>query len=154
MPPPSATAEAVTPDLVFDASCATSPIARLPVSAVHDLLTVTHAADRIARYRDEMAGGARFPPISVIRLFGRYLVADGHKRLAAFRALGAGEDEILVEVWPLSRWLADQQRQAVANARKNGRILALSVTHPREAGRLAATTVLHWRRVLVSLLLR
>ena len=142
----------MTPDLVFDVSRATSPTRRLPLSAVHDLLTVTHAAARIARYRDEMAGGARFPPIAVIRLFGRYLVADGHKRLAAFRALGA--DEIVVQVWPLTRWLADQRRQAADNARKNGRILALSVSRPREAARLAATTFLHWRRVVLSLLLR
>ena len=140
----------MTPDLVFDVSRATAPIARLPLPAVHDLLTVTHAADRIARYRDAMARGDRFPPISVIRLFGRYLVADGHKRLAAFRSLGA--DAIVVEVWPFATWLTDQRRQAAANARKNGRILALSVTRPREAIRLASTTVLHWRRVAVSLL--
>jgi hypothetical protein len=144
--------EALTPELVFDASRATSPTARLPLSAVHDPLTVTHAADRIAGYREQMLAGARFPPIAVIRLCGRHLVADGHKRLAAFRTLGL--QEIIVEVWPWSRWLADQHRQAVANARKNRRILALCVTRPRDAARLAATTLLHWRRVVVSLLLR
>jgi hypothetical protein len=123
------------------------------LSAVHDPLTVTHAADRIACYREQMLAGARFPPIAVIRLFGRHFVADGHKRLAAFRTLPSAQ-EIVVEVWPPSRWFADQYRQAVANARKNRRILALSVTRPQEAGRLAATTLLHWRRVVVSLLLR
>lgn len=136
-------------DSVFDVTRAASPVARLPLLAVHDPLVVTHAADRIARYRDQMLRGDRFPPISVIRVFGRHLVADGHKRLAAFRTLGA--DDILVEVWPLSRWVADQCAQAAANARKNRRILALSVTSPREAARLAATTLEHWTRVARSL---
>jgi hypothetical protein len=96
-----------------------------------------------------MQAGAKFPPVSVVRLAGRLVVADGHKRLAAARRCGART--VLVEVWPWRTWAADQRRQAAGNLRKNGRILRYAVTDPREALRLARTTTDHWWRVARSL---
>ena len=75
-----------------------------------------------------MRAGDLFPPVSVIRLLGRWLVADGHKRYVAWAGLGG--KEIVVEVWPLRRWLADQAGQAARNARKNGRIVGPSLRRP------------------------
>jgi hypothetical protein len=136
----------------FDPARAEFPTRVLPCTEVVDLIPLSHAPERIALYRGCMEQGDRFPPISVIRLFGRYLVADGHKRFAAYRQLG--EPEILVEVWTLGRWLQDQWRQAVRNGRKNRRIITTSVTSPLEAWRLLQTTLLHWRRVAMSLAAR
>ncbi len=100
-----------------------------------------------------MRDGARFPPIAVVRWGRRYLVADGHKRLEAYRGLAPAERgaALVVEVWTWRRWLRDQLRQAGDNARKNGRIVRLSLTDPKEARREIATTVAHWRRVGRSL---
>ena len=114
-----------------------------------DPLTELHAPETVQRYRDAMRRGDRFPPIGVLAVARRYLVADGHKRLAAYR--GLGEATIRVEVWPLGRWLGDQWRQATANARKNRRILRLARTDPVAAARLFGTTLAHWRRVALSL---
>jgi hypothetical protein len=139
-------------EAAFDPGRAEYPTRSLPVSDVVDLLPLSHAPERIAQYRERMAAGDRFPPIAVIRLFGRYVIADGHKRYSAYRSLGAAA--IVVEVWPLTRWLKDQWQQAVGNARKNGRILRTGVSDPRRAGRLLLTTLLHWRRVATSLMLR
>jgi hypothetical protein len=141
----------MSPDSVFEVVLAKYPVVRLPLSAVDDPLVVTHAAARIALYREAMGRGDRFPPISVIRVFGRHLVADGHKRLAAYSTLSTRGDEIVVEVWPLSRWLQDQVDQAAAHWRKNRRMFALSLRRPRDAARLASTTVGHWQRVAMSL---
>ena len=135
--------------MAFDPALADFDVATLPLDRVIDPLEVTHAPERIARYRDRMVAGERFPPITVVRLLGRYLVADGHKRLAAYRTLGP--TDILVQVWPLKRWARDQWEQAVANARKNRTIIALSVRDPRSASRLLLTTLLHWKRVATSL---
>ncbi len=137
---------------VFDRSLAEWPTRVLACADVVDLLPLSHAPERIDRYRQEMADGQRFPPISVIRMSGRYLVADGHKRLSAYRQLG--HDHIVVEVWPLRRWLRDQGRQVRENARKNLRIAATSVSDPVEAWRLLLTTLRHWRRVAASLAAR
>ena len=136
----------------FDAARAEFPTRVLPCADVVDLIALSHAPERITLYRDRMEQGDRFPPISVIRLFGHYLVADGHKRFAAYQQLS--EPEILVEVWTLGRWLQDQWRQAVRNGRKNLRIVTTSVTSPVEAWRLLQTTLLHWRRVARSLAAR
>lgn len=136
----------------FDPARAEFPTRVLPCAHVVDLIALSHAPERIALYRHRMQQGDRFPPISVIRLFGRYLVADGHKRFAAYRQLG--EPDILVEVWTPGRWLQDQWRQAVRNGRKNLRIVTTSVTSPVEAWRLLQTTLLHWRRVAMSLAAR
>jgi glycosyltransferase involved in cell wall biosynthesis len=137
------------PTPAFDRRLSEFRTTELPCSAVVDLLPFTHAPDRVALYSDRMRRGDRFPPISVIRVAGRYVVADGHKRFNAHRALGA--DRIIVEVWPLRRWLRDQREQAVRNARKNARILKMSVTDPPGAWRLLYSTLLHWRRVATAL---
>jgi hypothetical protein len=137
---------------LFDPARAEFPTRVLPCREVVDLIPLIHAPDRVQLYRERMEAGDRFPPISVVRLFGRYLVADGHKRLAAYRQIG--EPEILVEVWSYGRWLRDQWQQALRNGRKNRRILTTSVTSPGEAWRLLQTTLLHWRRVAMSLAAR
>lgn len=133
----------------FDPARAAHPTRVLRTDEVVDLLELTHAHDVIREYRERMRAGDLFPPVSVIRLLGRWLVADGHKRYVAWA--GLGEKEIVVEVWPLRRWLADQAGQAARNARKNGRIVTRLVVDPRESGRLALTTAEHWRRVALSL---
>jgi hypothetical protein len=137
------------PLLVFDPELARFSTLVLPCVDVIDLLTVSHAPDRIDEYREQMRGGARFPPISVIRLARRYLVADGHKRFSAYRQLGYAH--IVVEVWPLRRWLLDQWRQARSNAQKNLRIVVTGSSDPSGAWRLFLTTARHWRRVATSL---
>jgi hypothetical protein len=121
----------------------------LPLREVVDLLELTHAPDVVLRYRDRMAAGDLFPPVSVIRLLGSWLVADGHKRYAAWAGLGGME--IVVEVWPLRRWLADQLRQAARASRRNGRIVSRLFVDPRESYLLARATAAHWRRVAVCL---
>lgn len=133
----------------FDPARAAHPTRELPVGEVVDLLERTHAAERICEYRDRMRAGDLFPPVSVVRFFGRWLVADGHKRFAAWRGLGA--ERIVVEVWPFRAWLADQAEQARRNARKNARILSRLFVDPRESARLAGSTAAHWRRVALSL---
>jgi hypothetical protein len=133
----------------FDAGLAGHPTRELPVTEVVDLLELTHAAERIREYRERMRAGDLFPPVSVVRLFGLWLVADGHKRYAAWRGLGA--PRVVVEVWPFRVWLADQAGQAGRNARKNGRIVARLFVDPRESALLARATAGHWRRVALSL---
>jgi hypothetical protein len=133
----------------FDPALAEFSVATLPLERVIDPLAISHAPEHVARYRDAMAAGDRFPPISVIRVFGRYLVADGHKRLAAYRSFGPAD--ILVEVWPIGRWFRDQKRQAATNLRKNRTIVQLAMREPRAAFRLLLSTVLHWKRVAASL---
>jgi hypothetical protein len=133
----------------FDPALAAHPTRELPVGEVVDLLELTHAAETIRAYRERMRAGDLFPPVSVVRLFGRWLVADGHRRWAAFR--GLGPETVVVEVWPFRAWLADQAGQARRNARKNGRIVARLFVDPRESLRLARGTAEHWRRVARSL---
>ncbi len=136
----------------FDPGLAAHPTRELPVAEVVDLLELTHAAGRIREYRERMRAGDLFPPVSVVRLFGRWLVADGHKRYAAWRGLGS--TRVVVEVWPVRTWLADQAGQAGRNARKNGRILSRLFVDPRESALLARATAGHWKRVALSLVRR
>lgn len=136
----------------FDPTCAEGRIRRVRVRDVVDLLVVTHAPERIDQYRAAMLRGERFPPVSVIRVAGRFILADGHKRFNAYRSFG--RSDILVEVWTLRRFLRDQWGQAVANARKNGAILACCRSDPSRAQRLLLTTWLHWKRVAISLFTR
>lgn len=136
----------------FDRTLARFPTRLVRVDHVVDLLSLTHAPERIEIYRDAMRRGSRFPPISVIRLVGRLVVADGHKRLAAARQTGA--HMIDVEIWPWWRFLADQCDQAVRNVHKNRLILQSLFVDPAASRRLAASTVSHWRRVASSIALR
>ena len=140
----------VSPEDCFDAEAAEYPTRIVAIGAVTDLLSVPHAPEVVGRYREAMLAGNRFPPVSVIRLGGRLLLADGHKRLRAYRSLGP--ETILVEVWSLARWLRDQRRQLRENGRKNATILRRSIRDPAGAARLLATTAAHWRRVARSLL--
>jgi ParB-like chromosome segregation protein Spo0J len=119
------------------------------VREVVDLLPLSHAPEVVAAYAEAMERGERFPPVSVVRLLGRFVLADGHKRLAAARSLGVAE--VSVEVWPFTRLLLDQARQVRANAGKNARILRALVSDRAEARRLLAATAGHWRRVAASL---
>ena len=142
--------KSVSPEDCFDAAAAEYPTRVVAIAAVTDLLSVPHAPEVVGRYREAMLAGERFPPVSVIRLGGRLLLADGHKRLRAYRTLGP--ETILVEVWTLARWLRDQRRQLRENARKNATILRRSLRDPAGAARLLGTTAAHWRRVARSLL--
>jgi hypothetical protein len=133
----------------FDARLASGRVRVVAAADVVDLLPVTHAPDRIAEYAEAMRRKERFPPVAVLPVLGRLLLADGHKRLAACRAMGV--EEIPVEVWSLSRWLADQTDQLRRNVEKNRTIARAALDEPRVALHLAGTTVAHWRRVGRSL---
>lgn len=139
----------VAPPAGFDPALATHQTRRLPLADVVDLLELTHAPDVVAGYRERMAAGDLFPPVAVVRMAGRFLLADGHKRLAAYRGLDV--TEIVVEVWPLRRWLRDQAGQASRNAGKNRRILVGLVRGDGTALDLARGTARHWKRVVLSL---
>jgi hypothetical protein len=137
----------------FDTAGAEFPTRVLPLARVVDPLPVSHAPERIEAYRLAMERGERFPPIAVVRWGARFLVADGHKRFTAYRQL-SGRDEIVVEVWPLRRWLRDQLGQLRRKTRQQLGILRRSYTDPqarRDATRLAWDTVGHWRRMALSL---
>jgi ATP-binding cassette, subfamily B, bacterial MsbA len=136
----------------FDPALATSRTLILPIHAVIDLLLPTHAPDRIAEYREAMRRGERFPPIAVVRVAGRYLVADGHKRLSAYRSLPV--TEIVVELWSFRRWLRDQRRQLSDKTRQQWRLLSrapVDAVARRQAVRLFWDTVGHWRRCALSI---
>jgi hypothetical protein len=134
----------------FDPDLAEFPTRTVSIDRVIDLLAPTHAPDRVACYRERMLVGDRFPPVSVLAIAGRYIVADGHKRLTAYKMLG--RRDITIEMWTVRRFLKDQWNQAVANSRKNRLILAHSVTDPRESLRLIRSTALHWKRVATALI--
>jgi hypothetical protein len=136
----------------FDPAQAEYPTRVLPLESVVDLLSVSHAAERIAEYRTAMQRGDRFPPIAVVRVGRRFLVADGHKRLGAWRALT--RDPIVVQVWTLRRLLRDQWQQFTRKTRQQVRLARRSCSDPRarrEARRLALDTLGHWQRVVRSL---
>jgi len=136
----------------FDARLASYPTRVLRLAEVVDPLSVTHAPDVIARYADAMRCGARFPPVSVVCLAGRYFIADGHKRFSACRQLGVAE--LVVEVWPWRRWLRDQSAQLRRSATTQGALLARACVDPvarRAARHQAIVTAGHWRRIATSL---
>ena len=135
----------------FDAKQATGPTCVVPIAAVVDLLEITHAAERIAEYHTAMRCGARFPPVSVVRVGRRFWIADGHKRFTAYRALGASD--IVVEVWGWRRWGGDQWRQFRTQTRRQWAVLRAVPTGPAgraAARRLAGDAARHWRRIVVS----
>jgi len=133
----------------FDAARANGRVRLVRAAEVVDLLPISHAPEQIAAYAEAMRRGDAFPPVSVLPVAGRLLLADGHKRLAACRALGV--EEIPVEVWTFARWLRDQAQQARRNAAKNRKIAARALRDPRAAARLLGTTLSHWKRVALSL---
>ena len=136
----------------FDPALAAFPTCRVPIERVVDPLAVSHAPERIMAYRQAMERGERFPPISVVRLAGRLLIADGHKRFSAYRSLAV--TEIVVEVWTVRRWLSDQWEQFLRKTRQQWTLLWRSaVDHEArtQAVRLFWDTIGHWRRLGLSL---
>jgi hypothetical protein len=136
----------------FDPALAEFPTRVVPVDRVLDLLGVSHAPERIAAYRRAMEGGEVFPPISVIRLGRRFVIADGHKRFSACRQLRV--HEVVVEVWTVRRCLRDQWRQLARKTRQQIGLLRASTRDRyarRALRRLALDTIGHWRRVFRSL---
>lgn len=137
----------------FDPALARGPTRVLAVSDVIDMLEVEHAPEHVERYREAMSRGERFPPVAVVRLAGRYFLADGHKRFAAFRRLG-GHESIVVEIWSIPRWSRDQWGQL---RRKAGLQIDLLRRAVREPAARAETRALlghygaHWRRIGRSL---
>jgi hypothetical protein len=139
-------------DECFDPALATAPTRVVPVQAVIDLLHVTHAPERVGEYRRAMQRGERFPPIAVVPLAGRLVVADGHKRLTAYKGLPVRE--IVVEVWTIRRLLRDQWRQFRTKTAQQWRVLSRGPRDRdarREAVRLVRDTLRHWKRIGVSL---
>jgi len=132
----------------FDPRLARFPTRRVAVAAVLDPLHRGHWPARVAAYRSAMARGECFPPVAVLALGSRYWLADGHKRFQAYR--GLGHPQILVEVWPLRRWLADQWRQFTLKSRQQWRILRrlpFEAAARREGWQLLRDTLRHWWRV-------
>lgn len=129
------------------------PHLSVPIGELIDLLHVTHAPEVIEEYRLAILRGDRFPPLSVIRLAGRYFIADGHKRYSAYRALA--QSHVEVEVWTTRRWLADQLGQLRRKLTHTGAVLWGSLSDGdarRQARRLFWDTVGHWQRIGRSLL--
>ena len=136
----------------FDVADAEFPTRVVRVEEIVDLLAVSHAAERIAAYRDAMAAGARFPPIAVLRFGRRYLIADGHKRFSAYRQLS--EAPLAVQVWTLRHCLRDQWQQLRRKTRQQADVLRGGARDPanrRAAHRLFWDTVGHWQRIVRSL---
>ena len=136
----------------FDPARAEFPTRVLPLAHVVDLLAVAHAPERIEEYRAAMQRGDRFPPIAVVRVGRRFLIADGHKRFSAYKALTS--HPILVEVWTVRRWLGDQRRQLTHKTRQQMTLVRQMRRDPQarqQARRLALDTLGHWQRVVRSL---
>lgn len=119
---------------------------------VVDLLRVTHDPDRIEEYCEAMRRGARFPPISVLPIAGRFVIADGHRRFQAFLTLGA--HDIVVELWPWHAVARDlwQQHRAFMGGTVDAVRGLLSGGQARQRGRRFFRELLdHWRRIARSL---
>ncbi len=129
----------------FDTPRLGTRLRQVPLDAIVDLLPLTHSEDVIERYRARMIAGDLFPPIGVLPLFGRLVIADGHKRYQAARRVTS--QPVTVEVWTYGRLLLDQWRQLRANSRKNARIVTSLFVQPSESLRLARSTFQHWMRV-------
>ena len=136
---------------VFDPALATHPTRVVACDVLVDPLHVTNLPEVVDTYRAAMQRGDRFPPISVVRLFGIWFVADGHKRFTAYRTLGS--PTILVEVWPLRRWAADHVAQARASVRRWSAVLRRRPGAPA-LGRQLRIEFAHLRRILRSALRR
>jgi hypothetical protein len=145
---PTMTQPAIDP---FDPALAGAPTTVVALARIIDPLgRHPHDPFRVEAYRTAMRSGGHFPPIAVVTWGSRYLVADGHKRFAAYVAFG--RPDIRVQVWSWRRWLRDQGRQARDNAGKNFRIVRLCAGDPPAALRLLGTTLSHWQRVGAALI--
>lgn len=134
---------------VFDPALAAYPTRRLRVAQIVDPLHITDAPHLVASYRSAMLAGDVFPPAATVRLFGVWFLADGHKRFTAYRSLGG--QEIVVQVWPVSRWLRDQAEQARATVRRWRAVLAGTDPSGPQARDLLRTEIAHLRRIVASL---
>lgn len=136
---------------VFDPSLAEHPLRTVRVDDVIDLLHVSHWPERVSEYHHAMQAGHRFPPIAIVYLGGRPFLADGHKRFQAYLRLQ--RTDIVVQVWPLQRWLADQYGQL----RRSLSRWSIAVRGLRDPTRrqilvvAAAQSTDHWKRILRSL---
>ena len=139
----------------FDRALAVAHTRALPIDCIVDLLPVSHVPERVEEYRRAMTRGDRFPPISVVRIAGRFVIADGHKRFSAYASLPV--TSIVVEVWSIRRWLRDPGRQLRGKTRQQC-TLAWQSIYDRgaraRATRLFWDTISHWRRIARSLALR
>jgi len=136
----------------FDARQACSPTRVIPVSRVVDLLSITHAPERVETYRKAMLRGDLFPPISVLPLLGWYLVTDGHKRLTAFRPLGGSE--VLVQEWTVWQGIAHLGRQTTKEAHQVWKLvskLGRDPSAPAQLKKFMWSRALHYRRLGRSL---
>lgn len=136
----------------FDPSLARFPTRVVALERVLDLLHVSNAPDLVLQYRMAMERGARFPPVSVVAVLGRYVIGDGHKRFSAVRGLPVAS--VVVEVWPLWRLGADLLAQAKITLHEWHRATVALLTRgsTRELGGLLRATVVHWWRIVRSVL--
>lgn len=136
----------------FDSSLAEFETRVFPIDSIIDLLSSTHAPEKIAEYRAAMDNGAKFPPLSIVRIAGRYFLADGHKRLGACKERGM--TQVTVELWPLRRIVADLYRQTGRSLRRVASLIAQTPRDPQARKRWRRfywDTVLHWKRFFVTL---
>ena len=136
----------------FDPSLAEFETAVVPIDSVIDLLSSTHAPDKISEYREAMDNGAKFPPLSVVSIAARYFLADGHKRLSACKRRGM--THVTIEFWPIKRIVADLSRQTARSARRFAALIAGTSGDPgarKRWRRFYWDTVLHWKRFFVTL---
>ncbi len=130
----------------FDSSPAPARTRIVPIEAVVDpFASQPHNPAQVEAYRQAMLNGAQFPPIAVVRVGSRYLVADGHKRLTAFRSFGPSE--IRVETWRWRDWVRDQHRQARNQMHKHRQALRSSLTDPGALLQLWRSIMRHWLRI-------
>jgi ATP-binding cassette, subfamily B, bacterial MsbA len=136
----------------FDSALAHFPVKVLPIESLVDFLNQTHRPDRIAEFREAMDHGARFPPISVIRIGKRFIVTDGHKRLSACKQRGMAY--VTVELWTAARWLADLRSQTIRKTRQMVVVFGRSTVDRdsrKAARRLFWDIVGHWKRIFTSI---
>jgi ATP-binding cassette, subfamily B, bacterial MsbA len=136
----------------FDVSRAEGQTLETPIESVIDLLSATHAPEKIDEYREAMDRGATFPPIGVFKVGRVFVVTDGHKRLSACKQRGMVR--VMVELWTVSRLLADLWDQTVRSTRRLVSSLVHTTHDPesrRRLHRLYWDTVLHWKRLFVTL---
>ncbi len=136
----------------FDLRLASSPTRHIPVGRVVDLLVVTHAPEQVARYRHAMLSGDRFPPVSVLPLFGWFLLTDGHKRFTAYKSLQVAQ--IPVQIWTIPQSMAHLGRQTLKEATQGCRIAAGLGRDPEAGTQLKKflwSRAVHYRRLGRSL---